>query len=54
MILLCQRLQSALGFCERHHVLVQLRVTLALVVDGQSLREQSLTAAFFAQVTGRH
>ena len=39
MIFLCQSLQSTLCLCERHHILVQLRVALVLVVDRQSLRE---------------
>ena len=39
MIFLCQNFQPTLSFCERHHILVQLRVALVLVVDGQSLRE---------------
>ena len=39
MIFLCQRLQTTLSFCERHHILVQFRVALVLVVDRQSLRE---------------
>ena len=54
MIFLCQNLQPTLSFCERHHVLVQFRVALVLVVDGQRLREKALPAAFFIQVTGRH
>ena len=39
MIFLRQRLQTALCLCERNHILVQLRVALVLVMDGQSLRE---------------
>ena len=39
MIFLCQSLQSTLSLCERHHILVQFRVALVLVVDGQRLRE---------------
>ena len=54
MIFLCQCLQPTLSFCERHHILVQFRVALVLVVDRQCLREKALCAAFFIQVTGRH
>ena len=39
MIFLRQRLQTTLSFCERHHILIQLWVTLVLVMDGQRLRE---------------
>ena len=39
MIFLCQNLQTALCLCERNHILVQLRVALVLVMDGQSLWE---------------
>ena len=39
MIFLRQRLQPTLSFCKRHHVFVQLRVALVLVMDGQRLRE---------------
>ena len=39
VIFLRQRLQTALCLCERNHILVQLRVALVLVMDGQSLRE---------------
>ena len=54
MIFLCQSLQPTLCFCERHHILVQLRVALVLVVDRQCLWEKALRAAFFIQVAGRH
>ena len=54
MIFLRQRLQTTLSFCERHHILIQLRVALVLVVDRQCLWEKALRAAFFIQVTGRH
>ena len=54
MIFLCQNLQPTLSFCERHHILIQLRVALVLVVDRQCLWEKALRAAFFIQVTGRH
>ena len=54
MVLLCQRLQSTLCLCERDHVLVQFRVALVLVVDGQSLREQPHVPAFLGQVAGCH
>ena len=39
VIFLCQSLQSTLSLCERHHILVQFRVALVLVVDVQCLRE---------------
>ena len=54
MIFLCQSLQSTLSLCERHHILVQFRVALVLVVDRQCLWEKALPAAFFVQVTGGH
>ena len=54
MIFLCQRLQPTLCLCECNHILVQLRVALVLVVDGQSLREQPHVPAFLGQVTGCH
>ena len=54
MIFLCQRLQPTLCLCECNHILVQLRVALVLVMDGQRLWEKALRAAFFIQVTGRH
>ena len=39
MIFLCQNLQPSLCLCECNHILVQFRVALSLVMDGQSLRE---------------
>ena len=39
MIFLCQNLQPTLCLCKLHHILVQFRVALVLVVDGQSLWE---------------
>ena len=39
MIFLCQSLQSTLSLCKGHHILIQFRVALALVMDGQRLRE---------------
>ena len=39
VIFLCQRLQTTPGLCKGHHILVQFRVALVLVVDRQSLRE---------------
>ena len=54
MIFLCQRLQTTSGLCKGHHILVQLRIALVLVVDGQSLREQPHVPAFLGQVTGCH
>ena len=54
MIFLRQRLQTALGLCKGHHILIQFWITLVLVVDRQCLWEKALRAAFFAQVTGGH
>ena len=54
MIFRCQSLQSTLCLCERHHILVQFRVALVLVVNRQCLWEKALRAAFFVQVTGGH
>ena len=54
MIFLRQRLQTALGLCKGHHILIQFWITLVLVVDRQCLWEKALRAAFFIQVTGRH
>ena len=54
MIFLCQCLQPTLCLSERHHILVQFRVALVLVMDRQCLWEKALRAAFFIQVTGRH
>ena len=54
MIFLCQCLQPTLCLSERHHILVQFRVALVLVVDRQCLWEKALPAAFFVQVTGSH
>ena len=54
VIFLCQSLQSTLCLSERHHILVQLRVALVLVMDRQCLWEKALPAAIFVQVTGRH
>ena len=54
MIFLCQRLQTTLGLCKGHHILVQLWVALVLIMDGQSLREKALRAAFFVQIAGCH
>ena len=54
VIFLCQSLQSTLCLSERHHILVQFRVALVLVMDRQCLWEKALPAAIFVQVTGRH
>ena len=54
VIFLCQSLQSTLCLSERHHILVQFRVALVLVMDRQCLWEKVLPAAIFVQVTGRH
>ena len=55
MVFLCQYRKAAFTFGEGHHILRQLRVTLALVVDDQCLCEQPLSSAFFGQLTdGQH
>ena len=54
MVFLCQYRKAALALGEIHHILVQLRIALALVVDGQRLREQALCAALLGQIAGGH
>ena len=54
MIFLRQRLQTTLRLCKGHHILIQFRVALVLIMDRQCLWEKALRAAFFVQVTGRH
>ena len=54
MVFLGQRRKAALTLGKGHHILVQLRIALALVVDGQRLREQALCAALLGQIAGGH
>ena len=54
MVFLGQRRKAALTLGKGYHILVQLRIALALVVDGQRLREQALCAALLAQIAGGH
>ena len=54
MVFLGQRRKAALALGKVHHILVQLRIALALVVDGQRLREQALCAALLGQIAGGH
>ena len=54
VVFLSQSRKAALALGKGHHILVQLRVALALVVDGQRLREQALCAALLGQIAGGH
>ena len=54
VVFLSQSRKAALALGEGHHILVQLRITLALVVDGQRLGEQTLCAALLSQIAGGH
>ena len=54
MIFLRQRLQTTPRLCKGHHILIQFRVALVLIMDRQCLWEKALRAAFFVQVTGSH
>ena len=54
MVFLSQSRKAALTLGKGHHILVQLRIALALVVDGQRLREQALCAALLGQIAGGH
>ena len=54
MVFLSQHSKPALVLGEGHHILVQLRIALALVVDGQRLRKQALRAALLGQIAGGH
>ena len=54
VVFLGQRRKAALALGKGHHILVQLRIALALVVDGQRLREQALCAAPLSQIAGGH
>ena len=54
MVFLGQRRKAALTLGKGHHILVQLRIALALVVDGQRLREQALCAALLGQIASGH
>ena len=54
VVFLGQRRKAALALGKGHHILVQLRIALALVVDGQRLREQALCAALLGQIASGH
>ena len=54
VVFLSQSRKAALTLGKGHHILVQLRIALALVMDGQRLREQSLCAALLGQIAGGH
>ena len=54
MVFLGQRRKAALTLGKGHHILVQLRIALVLVMDGQRLREQALCAALLGQIAGGH
>ena len=54
MVFLSQSRKAALALGKGHHILVQLRIALALVVDGQRLREQAPCAALLGQIAGGH
>ena len=54
VVFLSQSRKAALALGKGHHILVQLRIALALVVDGQRLREQTLRAALLGQIAGSH
>ena len=54
VVFLGQRRKAALTLGKGHHILVQLRIALVLVVDGQRLREQALCAALLGQIASGH
>ena len=54
VVFLCQYRKSALTLGKSHHILIQLRIALALVMDGQRLREQALCAALLGQIASGH
>ena len=54
MVFLGQRRKAALAPGKGHHILVQLRIALVLVMDGQRLREQALCAALLGQIASSH
>ena len=54
VVFLSQSRKAALTLGKGHHILVQLRIALMLVMDGQRLREQALCAALLGQITGGH
>ena len=54
MVFLSQSRKAALALGKGHHILVQLRIALALVMDGQRLREQTLCAALLGQIASGH
>ena len=54
VVFLGQCCKSAFVLGKGHHILVQLRISLALVVDGKCLCEQPLRAALLGQIAGGH
>ena len=54
VVFLGQSRKAALTLGKGHHILVQLRIALALVVNGQCLGEQALCATFLGQIAGGH
>ena len=54
VVFLSQSRKAALALGKGHHILVQLRIALALVMDGQRLREQALCASLLGQIAGGH
>ena len=54
VVFLGQRRKAALALGKGHHILVQLRIALALVVDSQCLREQILCASLLGEIAGGH
>ena len=54
VVFLSQSRKAALTLGKGHHILVQLRIALALVVNGQCLGEQALCATFLGQIAGGH
>ena len=54
MVFLSQSRKATLVLGKVHHILIQLRIALVLVMDGQRLREQALCAALLGQIAGGH
>ena len=54
VVFLSQSRKAALTLGKGHHILVQLRIALVLVMDGQRLREQALCAALLGQIASGH
>ena len=54
VVFLSQSRKAALTLGKGHHILVQLRIALVLVMDGQRLKEQALCAALLGQIASGH